>query len=66
MTTLSIDEGVDKLRNLGFLNGKVTTVDLYIDENTYLQFKELLKKYNHLKEEDIVSCMLYEFIENHK
>ena len=37
-----------------------------LNKDEYLKLKQFLNKYSHIKEEDILSTMLYEFIQKHK
>ena len=65
MTNSSIEKDIEKVKQLGLLKGKVIEIECLIDDDVYLRFKEMLNKYNHIKEEDILACAIYNFMENH-
>ena len=66
MNTYNIEQDINKLKELGLLQGKVVDVDLYLSRDEHLKLKQFLNKYKHIKEEDILSTMLYEFMQRHK
>ena len=65
MTNSSIEKDIEKVKQLGLLKGKVIEIECLIDRNVYLRLEEILNKYNHIKEEDILACAIYNFMENH-
>jgi len=66
MEKISIEESVNRLREKGYLDGEVVEMEVEIDKDIYYKFKEFCNKYHYIKEEDIVSCFLLEFIENYR
>ena len=66
MSTYNIKQDINKLKELGLLQGRVINVDLFLTEKEDLSLRQFLSKYPHIKEEDILSLMLYEFMEKRK
>ena len=66
MIKYNIEQDVKKLKDLGLLQGEVDDVDISLNKDEYLKLKQFLNKYSHIKEEDILSAMLYEFMQKHK
>ena len=66
MSTYNIKQDINKLKELGLLQGKVIDVDLFLTEKEDLNLRQFLSKYPYIKEEDILSLMLYEFMEKRK
>ena len=66
MSTYNIKQDINKLKELGLLQGKVIDVDLFLTEEEDLSLRQFLSKYPYIKEEDILSLILYEFMEKRK
>ena len=66
MTEISIEEQINKLRKEGKLKGKVIDIEVEVNKKEYLRFKEFCNNHKHLKEEDILACAMYDFMENFK
>lgn len=66
MSTYNIEQDINKLKELGLLQGKVIDIDLFLTEKEDLNLRQFLSKYPYIKEEDILSLILYEFMEKHK
>ena len=66
MSKYNIEKDVKRLKDLGLLEGEVIDIDLFLNKDEYLKLKQFLDKYSHIKEEYIISTILYEFIQKHK
>ena len=66
MSAYNIEQDINKLKELGLLQGKVIDVDLFLTEKEDLSLRQFLNKYPYIKEEDILSLILYEFMEKRK
>ena len=66
MSAYNIEQDINKLKELGLLQGKVIDVDLFLTEKEDLSLRQFLNKYPYIKEEYILSLILYEFMEKRK
>lgn len=66
MIITNIEKDIEKLKDLGILQGEVVDVELTLSISDHLRLKQFLNKYSHIKEEDIISSMLYEFMQKYK
>jgi hypothetical protein len=57
---------VKELMDLGLLQGDIVCIDLFMNKEEETKLKNFLNKYSHIKEEDILSTMLYKFMEEYK
>ena len=58
MSAYNIEQDINKLKELGLLQGKVIDVDLFLTEKEDLSLRQFLNKYPYIKEEDILSLIL--------